>query len=125
MNKHLALVFRTEDGNTYVGMFDETGDIEVFAPFTSDKSFDILALDCFGICEYSESDQSDFTLKLLGEIQVKIVGDDEGVEATAKNFVEDPERKDTAFRELYEFVLENFKTEMAASEAASEPRVLH
>lgn len=104
----LAVVYRTDAGETFVGIFNEDGDVEEFMQFVADKNFDALDLDKFGICEYQTSEESDFRLDMIAQVQVMINPKhsvDGKLDCTAEEFINDPEREPDSFKVMYRGVL--------------------
>ena len=100
----LAVVYRTSEGKTFIGIFNEEGDVEEFEEFASEKSFEFLGVDEFGICERKDSDTADFRLDVLAQVQVKLnpkLTEDGESYCTVEEFLEDPEREPDAFKIMY------------------------
>ena len=99
----LALVYVTAAGVSNVGFFDENGDINSWHAFQSNTPFEAQD-DMFIICEHKESEESDFILSPLGQIQVTL-NDGSQSKCTIEEFIADPHRDPGAYQVIYESAL--------------------
>ena len=113
----LALVFIGNDGITYVGIFEEDGDIKEFVPFHSDRPFEGITKDQLAICEYGESDVSDFTLNMVAQIQLYLREKEPGEQPNAQAFIEDTEKGPDAYKIIYQSALKEIGQEEEETEA--------
>lgn len=123
----LAVVYRTDEGKTFVALFNDEGDVGDFMEFTSDRTFDSLDLDKFGICKFQNSDESDFRLDMLAQVQVMInpkhTKDGEN-SCTTEKFMDDPEREPDSFKIMYQGIIDQMREE-GYLEDTPDDRVLH
>ena len=114
----LALVYLDGNGDSFVGIFNDEGNITEFHPFSSDKSFSELGDNRLGICKFTPTSESGFSLDVLAMVEVSVRPTKEGDDpsyCTAEEFVNDPERDEDAFKVIFETYAISF----------DEPRVLH
>ena len=100
----LAIIYVDPEHGLMHGLFDENGCVHKFEAFTNETIAENLPENAFGICEYHEAVECDFSLKVLFMVEVQRRSDlEEGKTGvnTAAEFVRD-DREPTDFVQLFE-----------------------
>lgn len=103
METKIALVYLNPENKTHIGIFDDFGNIGDFQEFTTDKSFDDLGQDSFGICHYTEHEEG-FHISMFARLQVCYTEEyaEEGDNyCSVQELIDDPEKDPDTFQVMH------------------------